>query len=76
MMTPTQLGGPLSVIDDVSGAIQELRITARRIGIKLETALDSVPHLDTIAVCMPWMVAAIGFLGMAIILHAIKTQRR
>ena len=73
------LGGPLSVVDDLEAAVTELRDTARRLGGRLEVALDAVPrvekNIDTITTYTPWITGAITFLGVAIIIHGIMTAR-
>lgn len=80
MYTTNQLGGPLTVVDDVSNAIAELRDTIRRLTPRVESALDAVPrveeNIDTLTGYMPWIIGSIGFLGMAIIIHGIKTARQ
>ncbi len=76
----TQLGGPLSVVDDLSSAVTELRDAARSIRPRLEAALDALPpaqqNIEAITGYMPWLIGAIGCLGMAIVLHAVTTARR
>ncbi|MEP7217434.1 MAG: hypothetical protein ABI876_00880 [Bacteroidota bacterium] len=74
-----QLGG-LNIFNDVSSAVIEVRDLARKLGGKLDVALDTVPRIqqntDTIITYIPWIIGALGFVGVAIIFHAIKTSKR
>ncbi len=71
--------GALPVIGDAGQAIAEIREMVKTLRPRIEGALDAVPRIegnvDTITTYTPWLIGALGFVGVAIIINAVVTHR-